>query len=36
MLTVLPAICEEIAFRGVLLQSLRRFFRPGRRRSWSD
>ncbi|MGE3190814.1 MAG: ABC transporter permease subunit [Vicinamibacterales bacterium] len=28
MLTVLPGICEEIAFRGVLLQSLRRFYRP--------
>jgi sodium transport system permease protein len=28
MLTLLPGICEEIAFRGVLLQSLRRFFRP--------
>jgi sodium transport system permease protein len=28
MLTLLPGVCEEIAFRGVLLQSLRRFFRP--------
>jgi sodium transport system permease protein len=28
MLTVLPAVAEEIAFRGVLLQSLRRFFSP--------
>ena len=28
MLTLVPGICEEIAFRGVLLQSLRRFFRP--------
>ncbi|MGE3276863.1 MAG: ABC transporter permease subunit [Vicinamibacterales bacterium] len=28
MLTLLPGVCEEIAFRGVLLQSLRRFYRP--------
>jgi sodium transport system permease protein len=28
LLTVLPAIAEEVAFRGVLLQSLRRFFPP--------
>jgi sodium transport system permease protein len=28
MLTILPGICEEIAFRGILLQTLRRVFRP--------
>lgn len=28
MLTLLPGVCEEIAFRGVLLQSVRRFYRP--------
>jgi sodium transport system permease protein len=28
MLTLVPGVCEEIAFRGVLLQSLRRFFKP--------
>ncbi|MDP1572177.1 MAG: ABC transporter permease subunit [Vicinamibacterales bacterium] len=27
-LTLMPGVCEEIAFRGVLQQSLRRFFRP--------
>jgi sodium transport system permease protein len=27
-LTILPGVCEEIAFRGVLLQSLRRFYSP--------
>lgn len=28
VLTLLPGVCEEIAFRGVLLQSVRRFVRP--------
>jgi sodium transport system permease protein len=28
LMTVLPAVCEEVAFRGVMLQSLRRHFSP--------
>jgi sodium transport system permease protein len=28
MMTILPGICEEIAFRGVLLHALRRHYRP--------
>jgi ABC-type Na+ efflux pump permease subunit/membrane protease YdiL (CAAX protease family) len=28
LMTILPGICEEIAFRGVLLHALRRHYRP--------